>query len=201
MIIRKILLKIIYSLEKLSNKIKWNLEKSYINEIGKNNQMGKNFHLKGTQYMSIGDNFFAGEDVKLEVWDSYQGIKLESSPKLVIGEAVKISSGCHISCADSITINDGVLLGPNVFICDNYHGHNCWEEREIPPADRPLWIKGKVRIGKNVWVGRNVCIMPNVSIGDGVIIGANAVVTHDIPSYVVVAGIPAKIISKIDKHT
>lgn len=49
---------------------------------------------------------------------------------------------------------------------------------------------------KKVWNKNNVCILSNVIIGDGVIVGANSVVTHDIPSYSIAAGIPAKIIKK-----
>ena len=78
------------------------------------------------------------------------------------------------------------------------HGDNSFEQLSIPPADRPLFIKGEVRIGNNVWIGRNVCIMPGVTIGDGAVIGANAVITHDIPPYSVAAGVPAKIIKKIE---
>ena len=42
--------------------------------------------------------------------------------------------------------------------------------------------------------------MPGVSIGDGAVIGANAVVTRDIPSYCVAAGVPAKIIKRNNKN-
>ena len=37
-------------------------------------------------------------------------------------------------------------------------------------------------------------VIGKIKIGDNVIIGANAVVTHDVPDNVVVAGIPAKIL-------
>lgn len=45
-----------------------------------------------------------------------------------------------------------------------------------------------------MWIGENACVLSGVTIGDGVVIAANAVVTHDIPAFSLVAGVPAKII-------
>lgn len=59
---------------------------------------------------------------------------------------------------------------------------------------------GKVKIGNNVWLGENVTILKGVTIGDNVIIGIGSVVTKDIPSNSVVAGIPAKVISSYDEY-
>ena len=67
-------------------------------------------------------------------------------------------------------------------------------ERRIRPSERPLYSKGAIHIGRNVWVGRNVCIMPGVVLGNNVVVGANSVVTHDVPDNCVVAGAPARII-------
>lgn len=67
----------------------------------------------------------------------------------------------------------------------------------IAPNKRPLYCKGPVIIGNNVWIGEKASIMPGVTIGDGVIIAANSVVTKDIPSYSLAAGIPAKIIKSV----
>ena len=67
----------------------------------------------------------------------------------------------------------------------------------MPPAERPLSSKGRVAIGKNVWLGANVCVLPGVNIGDGVTIAAGSVVTHDIPSYSMAAGVPARIIKSL----
>ena len=52
----------------------------------------------------------------------------------------------------------------------------------------------KTIIGNDVWTGRNVSIIAGVKIGDGAIIGTGAVVTHDVPDYAIVAGVPARII-------
>lgn len=49
-----------------------------------------------------------------------------------------------------------------------------------------------VTIGHDVWIGHGAVIMPGVTIGNGSVIGANAVVTHDVPSYAIVAGVPAR---------
>lgn len=68
----------------------------------------------------------------------------------------------------------------------------------MAPNQRPLYSKGAVHIGNNVWIGQNACIMPGVTIADGAIIAANSVVTHDIPAYSVAAGAPAKVIKHIE---
>lgn len=54
-----------------------------------------------------------------------------------------------------------------------------------------------MEIGNNVWIGDKSTILDGVHIGDNVIVGANSVVTHDIPSNSVAAGMPAKIIKQL----
>ena len=56
--------------------------------------------------------------------------------------------------------------------------------------------KGDIVIGNDVWIGYEAVVMAGVTIGDGAIIGARAVVTKDVPPYMVAGGIPAKPIKK-----
>jgi acetyltransferase-like isoleucine patch superfamily enzyme len=51
-----------------------------------------------------------------------------------------------------------------------------------------------VTIGNDVWMGHNVNVMGNTTIGDGAIVAASAVVTHDVPPYAIVGGVPARLI-------
>jgi len=49
-------------------------------------------------------------------------------------------------------------------------------------------------IGNDVWIGANTFIKRGVTVGHGAIIAAGAVVTHDVPPYSIVGGVPAKLI-------
>ena len=50
-----------------------------------------------------------------------------------------------------------------------------------------------VVVGNDVWIGARVMVMGGVTIGDGAVIGAGAIVTHDVPPYAIVAGVPARV--------
>lgn len=175
----------------LINRMRWNHLKW--KKIGKS-IIGKNYSIISPDRISIGDNFYAEDNLKIQAWTKYQNQTF--TPSIEIGNNVSMMGNCQISCCNRIIIGDGCLFGDNVFITDNFHGDNSREQLTIPPINRPLDVRGEVRIGKNVWIGRNVCIMPGVSIGDGAVIGANAVVTKDVPAYSVAVGVPAIIVNK-----
>lgn len=59
---------------------------------------------------------------------------------------------------------------------------------------------GKVKIGDNVFIGFNVTILKGVDIGSNSIIGAGSTVNKSIPSGVVAAGVPAKVICSIEEY-
>ena len=118
-------------------------------------------------------------------------------PQMVIGDNVSLGEYSHITCANKVTIGNGVLTGRFVLITDNSHGNNTKDVADIAPLAREIHSNGPVCIGENVWIGDKVTILPNVTIGKGCIIAANAVVTKDIPEYSVVAGVPAKVIKTI----
>lgn len=179
----------------LVNQIRWKIFSVNLGVVGYNCYVGRGFSFHQAKNIKIGNRFNAGENLRLQTWEFYHGEKTGMIPKLTIGNDVSVMSNVQISCMGKITIGNGVLLGDNVLITDNFHGiSGNINERHIPPIKRKLFYKGEIVIEDNVWIGRNVCIMGNVYIGTGAIIGANAVVTHDIPSYGVAVGVPAKVI-------
>lgn len=194
------LIKILRNPGIIFRKINLKLKKIKFGCIGKKASIGRGLITKGEKNIFIGDNFLCGKNVKMETWEYYNNERTGMIPRLSIGDDVSINDNCFISCMNEITIGNGVLFGENVFVSDNFHGRNSIKEIEIIPLKRPLWSKGPILIGNNSWIGRNVCIMPSVTIGDNCVIGANAVVTHNIPDNSIAAGVPAKVIKKIDNN-
>ena len=108
-----------------------------------------------------------------------------------IGEGSFINVDCIILDACKVKIGKKVLFGPRTCIYSVYH-----------PIYAPIRAEGydvskPVTIGDNVWLGGNVVVNPGVTIGQGTIIGAGSVVTKDIPSNVIAAGNPCKVIREI----
>ncbi|HEU4684026.1 MAG TPA: DapH/DapD/GlmU-related protein [Nitrospira sp.] len=87
-----------------------------------------------------------------------------------------------------IAIGNDVTLAPRVQI----FAHDASTKRHLGKTRL-----GKVIIGDRVFVGASAIILPGVTIGSEVIIGAGSVVTRDVPSGVVVAGNPAKVVSSL----
>lgn len=158
--------------------------------------------LRCPQYISVGRGTCFGDWLYLTAWDTFHcvvGGKEEIQhyiPSLTIGENCNFGAFNHITCINRVEIGNRLLTGKWVTITDNSHGKTDKDTLQISPIERPLYSKGPVLIGNDVWIGDKVTILANVIIGDGAVIAANSVVTEDVPAYSVVAGNPAKIIKQ-----
>ncbi len=151
----------------------------------------------GEKGISIGEGTCLQGHNVLGCWAKYQ--EQVFTPTLTIGRECNIGEYTHITACNKIMIGDGLLTGRFVYIGDNAHGSLSWEEADIPPVKRHLQSKGEIIIGNNVWIGDKVTILGGVTIGDNVIIGAGSIVTHDVPSNCMAAGMPANVIKQLDE--
>lgn len=158
--------------------------------------IGPGLDLRGGECMTIGAHTNIGRHCILNCWTHYGKQNQILHPRLIIGQNCNIGDETHITCANHIQIGDNLLTGRRCLITDNSHGGMTLEELAIAPIDRNVKSKGPIIIGNNVWIGERVCILPGVHVGDGAVIAANAVVTKDVPPYIVVGGVPAKIIKQ-----
>lgn len=107
-----------------------------------------------------------------------------------LGDGVFLNFNCVILDVVEIAVGDRTQIGPAVQIYAADHPRDAETRRSGLEFGRP------VRIGRDVWVGGGAIILPGVSIGDGAIIGAGSVVTRDVGAGEIVAGNPARPVSR-----
>lgn len=116
-------------------------------------------------------------------------------------KGVRVGDGCRIyitswgsepfliSIGDRVTITSGVRLvthdGATWLVRTNGVRH----QKYLP-----------IDVGDDVFLGTNAIVMPGVTVGSRVIVAAGAVVTKDIPSNSVAAGVPARVIGSFDAY-
>lgn len=111
--------------------------------------------------------------------------------KIIIGNNVGIS-GSTINAAESITINDNVIIGSGCLITDT-------DSHPVNYEDRLKDICSKTRtspvvIEEGVFIGARSIVMKGVTIGKHSVIGAGSVITKSIPENCIACGNPAKVV-------
>ncbi len=101
--------------------------------------------------------------------------------RVVIGDNVKIQN--NVSVYDNVTLEDDVFCGPSMVFTNVINPRS-----EIPRRDE--YRDTVVRRGATL--GANCTIVCGVSIGEYAFVGAGAVVTHDVPAFALVVGVPAR---------
>lgn len=133
--------------------------------------------------------YFADEYSVGRIFSQYHGVKLGKNVRIT-GKNVSFGGEPYlIEIGDNVTITDGVKF--------QTHDGGVFIFREEFPG---MNLFGRIKIGNNVFIGSDAMIMYGVTVGDNVVIGAKSLVTRDIPSNVVVGGIPARIIKSIEEY-
>ena len=162
-------------------------------EWGKGSVMVWGVRIIHPEYITVGEDTEFLREVSLTA----NNVCHADRPVIKIGNHCSIGAKSHITAVNGIEIGHHLLTGDNVLITDNAHGSSSYEMLNIPPSDRPLVSKGRVKIGDYVWLCDKVAVLPGVTIGNNVIVGVNSVVTTDIPDNSVAVGIPAKVVKRI----
>lgn len=117
------------------------------------------------------------------------GQNVNISNNVHIGNEVKIQN--NVSVYEGVEIEDGVFLGPSCVFTNDL------TPRARYPKGKEGYKKTLVKEGSSI--GANATIVCGHTIGKCVMVAAGAVVTKDIPDYALVAGIPAKVIGRVDE--
>ncbi len=110
---------------------------------------------------------------------------------IFIGEHFYANFDCVILDVAPVHIGDNVFFAPRVNLYTAGHPIDAGVRNEELEFGKPITI------GDDVWVGGGVIVNPGVTIGSDVVIGSGSVVTKDIPSHVIAAGNPCRVIRAI----
>lgn len=110
-----------------------------------------------------------------------------------LGSRFFANYNCTILDGAPVVFGDDVRIGPDCTFVTPSHVPDPQMRKEGYEILLPI------RVGNNVWFGAGVTVLGNVTIGDDSIIAAGSVVTRDIPSGVLAAGIPCRVIRNLDE--
>ena len=152
-------------------------ESSYVDadvKIGEGTKIWHFCHIqKGAR---IGKNCSFGQNVNI-------------SNNVIVGNDCKVQN--NVSIYEGVVLEDGVFCGPSCVFTNDL------TPRARYPKGRDGYKKTLIREGASI--GANATIVCGHIIGKYAMVAAGAVVTKDVPDYALVAGVPAKVIGRVDE--
>jgi acetyltransferase-like isoleucine patch superfamily enzyme len=177
-----------------------------LGSVGRGVVFGQGVVLRHPQKIRVGDGSIIDDLVVLDAKGTHnRGID--------IGREVFLGRGTILSCKDGdIELGDHSNLG---FHCEIFSGSKVavgryglfaaqaylvgggheFEASGVAVIEQPRSSSG-ITLGDNVWLGAGAKVLDGVRVGDDVVVGAGSVVTADLPSGVVAAGLPARVLRR-----
>ena len=149
---------------------------------------------------TISSDVELGENVKLANFINLYGCTIGDGTKIgafveiqknaFVGKHCKIQS--HSFICEGVTIEDEVFIGHGVIFINDIYPRATSRSGQLQNEED--WEVIPTRIKHGASIGSNATILGGITIGEHSIVGAGSVVTKDVPSRVIAAGNPAKII-------
>lgn len=156
------------------------LVNAMVRSCGDGLQVGRGVLFRHPETFTIGRGVFLGDGAVLQ--GRFDGT-------CAIGDHTWIGPQAFLDARD-LVLEDRVGWGPGARVLGSTHSGL---PVEAPVIETELRIR-PVRVGPWADIGVNAVLLPGVSVGKGAIVGAGAVVTHDVPPFAIVAGVPARVV-------
>lgn len=112
---------------------------------------------------------------------------IDMGSNMKIGEHVIINQNFTCMARGGITIDDNVMIGPEVTLLTANHDFE----------DHWVLLCKPIHICENAWIGARAVILPGVTVCENAVVAAGAIVTKDVPANCVVGGNPARILKQL----
>lgn len=133
----------------------------------------------------------------------YPNVRFDYGCNTYIGNNCYFNFNCiFLDCAE-IHFGDNVFVGPNVLFLTPVHPLLSEERNRRVDNNGQIHLFEyckPIKIESNVWIGGGAIVNPGITIGHDSVIGSGSVVTKDIPSGVIAAGVPCKVIRKVTQE-
>lgn len=104
----------------------------------------------------------------------------------------RVTIGSNVKIQNNVSVYDGVILEDDVFCGPSCVFTNVKTPRSALPRNSAAdYFTTLVRRGASI--GANATLVCGVTLGECCFVAAGAVVTKDVPSYALVAGVPARV--------
>ncbi|ENQ3078300.1 hypothetical protein ACEOWG_001483 [Bacillus cereus] len=176
----------------LFNKVYSTIRNAYLvsrgAHIGKNVKIGKRVRviLEKNSHLKIMDNVEISDDC----W-----IIVHEDSSLCIDEHVYISHHCVVSSNSKVDIGSYTAIGPYTIILDT--DKNFKNPNEI--IRKQGSTSSPIIVAKDVWIGSFCVITKGVEIGQHSVVAAHSVITKDVKEFTLNAGVPSKLIYRIEE--
>jgi acetyltransferase-like isoleucine patch superfamily enzyme len=156
-------------------------------EFGHNFQTNGRLVIKGPGRVTFGDDINAWAHAEKNVLITYT-----PDSRITIGDGTRLN-GAGIMAYTTVEIGPRCILGSTLVFDSDFH--------PLDPAhrhdpDAPVTC-APIRIEENAWLAGQSAVLKGVTVGKNSVVGFRAVVSEDVPSNVVVAGNPARIVKRI----
>ena len=124
------------------------------------------------------------------------GAFVEIQMNAKVGARCKISS--HAFICEGVTIEQQVFIGHGVMFTNDRYPRATDPEGNLQGSTD--WKVIETLVKRRASIGSNATVLAGVIIGCDALVGAGAVVTHDVPDYAIVTGVPARVVGDVREH-